>query len=64
MSFFKKLKNSKHFSALAKKKESIASTIEDSNLRHLVVYHIDSETEGNFSLTVKVLKNKHFLLNV
>ena len=54
MSFFKKLKNSKHFSVLAKKKESITTLVEDLNHRHLIVYHIDSETEGNFSLTVKV----------
>lgn len=54
MSIFKRLKNSKHFSALSKKKESITGMVEDLNQRHLAIYHIDSETEGNFSLTVKV----------
>lgn len=53
MSIFKRLKNSKHFSALSKKKESITGMVEDLNQRHLAIYHIDSETEGNFSLTVK-----------
>lgn len=53
MSFFKKLKSSKHFPLLNKKKESMSSLVEDLNLRHLIVYHIDSETEGNFSLTVR-----------
>ena len=54
MSFLKKLKNSKHFSVLSKKKDSISSLVQDLDHRHIIVYHIDSETEGNFSLTVRV----------
>ena len=64
MSFFKKLKSSKHFPLLNKKKESMSSLIEDLNQRHLIVYHIDSETEGNFSLTVRVSQtiiNIHYI---
>lgn len=55
MSFLRKLKSSKHF---LKKGDTFLNNIEentcfDLNQRDLIVYHIDSETEGTFSLTVK-----------
>lgn len=55
MSFLRKLKGSKHF---LKKGDNFLTNIEensfaDLNQRNLIVYHIDSETEGTFSLTVK-----------
>lgn len=55
MSFLRKLKSSKH---ILKKGDNFLANIEettyfDLNQRDLIVYHIDSETEGTFSLTVK-----------
>lgn len=55
MSFLRKLKGSKHF---LKKGDTFLQNIEDTscfdlNQRDLIVYHIDSDTEGTFSLTVK-----------
>ena len=59
MSFFKsiRLKGSKHY---LKKGDTFINNIEettgcfDLNQRDLIVYHIDSETEGTYSLTVRV----------
>jgi hypothetical protein len=51
------LKNSKHY---LKKGDMFLTNIEetagyfDLNQRDLIVYHIDSETEGTYSFTVKV----------
>ncbi|CAF0924645.1 unnamed protein product [Brachionus calyciflorus] len=79
MSFFKKLKNSKHLSIFSSSSlettpnhkilDSTINSINNTNTlsstysnsshkynshtRSLVIYHIDSETEGSFSLTVK-----------
>lgn len=55
MSLLRRLKGSKHF---LKKGDTFLSNIDettysDLNQRDLIVYHIDSETEGTFSLTVK-----------
>ena len=55
MSFLRKLKGSKHF---LKRGDTFLQNIEDTscfdlNQRDLIVYHIDSDTEGTFSLTVK-----------
>ena len=58
MSLLRKLKDAKNFTAFVKRHDNYLTNGEDtafdSNQMNLVVYHIDSETEGTFCLSAKV----------
>ena len=68
MSLLRKLKDAKHLTAFMKRSDNYLTNGEeyaiDLNQRNLVVYHIDSETEGTFCLTVKVRQFHSFISNL